>query len=80
MTSSFSKRVKNPAVALQAAEQSLHFVASLVHFPVVLSGTDPIGLGWDHRHEAKQSNDADHAALALSNNALPTMHCATRER
>ncbi|AEQ97575.1 hypothetical protein XOC_3482 [Xanthomonas oryzae pv. oryzicola BLS256] len=27
-----------------------------------------------------QSNDADHAALALSNNALPTMHCATRER
>ncbi len=53
MTSSFSKRVKNPSVALQATEQPLHFVAPLVHFLVVLPRIDPIGLGWNHRHEAK---------------------------
>ena len=53
ITPSFVEAGEDPAKALQAAEESLDFVAAPVHGAVVFPRGDPVGMGRNHRNETQ---------------------------
>jgi len=66
MTSSLSKREKDPAEAFQAAEEAFNFIAAAIEDSVVIPRDQAGGAGWHHRHKAQIQGQLPHGIAFVS--------------